>query len=82
MVRPEGIGRTRITFRSYVRDATKLDSGAGGALDQVEMEDEAMVEAVQRGMNSRCDRRGGYSPARERGVHHCHRLVCEFMNRA
>ncbi len=81
VVQPEAIDRTRVAFRSYVWDAAKLDSGAGGALDQVEMEDEAIVEAVQRGMDSCFYRRGRYSPARESGVHHFHRLVCEFMNR-
>lgn len=81
VVQPEGTGRTRVRFRSYVWDATKLEAGAGGALDQVEREDEAIVEAVQRGMHSRFYRRGRYSPSREIGVHHFHRLVCEFMNR-
>jgi len=78
-VQPEGIGRTRIAFRSYVGDATKLGSGAGGALDRVEAEDEAIVEAVQRGVRSRFYRGGRYSPTRERGVHHFHRLLGEFM---
>lgn len=81
VVQPQGVARTRVAFRSYVWDATKLDAGAGGALDRVEQEDEAIVEAVQRGISSRLYRRGRYSPARERGVHHFHRLVCEFMNR-
>jgi len=48
-------------------------------LVQVELEDEAIVAAVQRGVRSRFYRQGRYSPARERGTHHFHRLVCEFM---
>ena len=40
---PEAINRTRIEFRSYVWDEAKLGQGAGGALHQVEMEDEAIV---------------------------------------
>jgi choline monooxygenase len=43
------------------------------------MEDEAIVHAVQRGVRSRLYRGGRYSPTRERGVHHFHRLVCEFL---
>jgi choline monooxygenase len=79
VVHPETIDRTRVVFRSYVCDASKLDDGAGGALDRVEAEDEEIVEAVQRGMRSRFYSGGRYSPAREQGVHHFHRLLGEFM---
>jgi choline monooxygenase len=79
LVQPEAMDRTRIAFRSYVWDASKLDGGAGGALDRVEAEDEAIVEAVQRGVRSRFYSRGRYSPTREQGVHHFHRLLGEFM---
>jgi len=80
LVQPLGLARTRIAFRSYVWDATKLDTGAGSGLDQVEMEDEEAVEAVQRGVRSRWYRSGRYSPTKEQGVHHFHRLLAEFMN--
>jgi len=43
------------------------------------MEDEAVVESVQRGIRSRFYKHGRYSPARERGTHHFHRLIAEFM---
>jgi len=76
---PLGLSRTRVLFRSYVRDASLLGSGAGGALDAVELEDEAVVQTVQRGLRSRLYTRGRYSPTRELGVHHFHRLLCEFM---
>jgi len=76
---PEAIDRTRIEFRSFVWDEAKLGQGAGGALHQVELEDEAIVEAVQRGVRSGLFRRGRYSPAHERGTHHFHRLLCEFL---
>jgi choline monooxygenase len=76
---PEAIDRTRIEFRAYVGDEAKLGQGAGGALHDVELEDEAIVEAVQRGVRSRFYRKGRYSPTRERGTHHFHRLLCKFM---
>lgn len=79
IVHPEGRERTRISFRSFVWDASKLDQGAGSGLDQVEMEDEAVVQSVQRGVRSRFYQRGRYSPTRERGTHHFHQLICEFM---
>ncbi|HEX7605330.1 MAG TPA: SRPBCC family protein [Usitatibacter sp.] len=79
LVLPQAIDRTRVLFRSYVWDASTLDRGAGAALDRVEAEDEAIVEAVQRGVRSRLYSRGRYSPAREAGVHHFHRLLCELL---
>ena len=79
LVQPLAPDRTRVAFLSYVWDASQLDRGAGAALDRVEREDEAIVEAVQRGMRSRLYERGRYSPSRERGVHHFHRLLCEFL---
>jgi choline monooxygenase len=63
-----------------VRDPAKRHAGAGGALDRVEAEDEAVVEAVQRGVRSRLYHGGRYSPAQERGVHHFHRLLCRFLD--
>jgi len=37
------------------------------------------VSAVQKGVRSRLYRGGRYSPAQERGVHHFHRLLAQFM---
>ncbi|HEX7643126.1 MAG TPA: aromatic ring-hydroxylating dioxygenase subunit alpha [Burkholderiaceae bacterium] len=79
LIQPQSRERTRISFRSFVWNVEKLDKGAGSGLDTVEMEDEEIVRAVQRGVRSRFYRHGRYSPTRERGVHHFHRLLCEFM---
>ncbi|HUL94902.1 MAG TPA: SRPBCC family protein [Usitatibacter sp.] len=75
LVEPLDLGRTRVKFRSFVGDASRLGEGAGASLDRVEAEDEAIVEAVQRGVRSRLYERGRYSPTREQGVHHFHRLL-------
>jgi phenylpropionate dioxygenase-like ring-hydroxylating dioxygenase large terminal subunit len=45
----------------------------------VELEDEAIVEQVQKGVRSRLYDRGRYSPARETGVHHFHRLLAGML---
>ena len=82
LVQPEAINRTRVAFRSYLWDKSKLDIGTDAALHQVEMEDEAIIEAVQRGTRSRFYRNGRYSPTREPGTDHFHRLLCEFVRRA
>lgn len=76
---PEAVDRTRVSFRSFVWDASKLEGGAGSSLDEVEMEDEAVVQSVQRGVRSRLYPGGRYSPTRETGTHHFHRLICEFL---
>jgi choline monooxygenase len=46
----------------------------------VEHEDEEVVEAVQRGIRARMYRRGRYSPTRETGVHHFHRLLAAALD--
>ena len=79
LVEPLGPARTRVLFRSFVGDPALLGVGAGGALDPVEMEDEAVVTQVQRGIRSRLYSRGRYSPRHERGVHHFHRLLAACL---
>ena len=76
---PAAPDRTRVSFLSYVWDPSRLDRGAGAGLDRVEREDEAVVESVQRGVRSRLYHRGRYSPAREQGPHHFHRLLERFL---
>jgi len=75
VVKPLAVDRTRVSFLAYVWDPAKLDRGAGSGLDRVEREDEAVVESVQRGVRSRLYERGRYSPDREQGVHHFHRML-------
>lgn len=80
IVQPLGVSETRVSFRTYVFDETKLDKGAGSGLDKVEHEDEEIVENVQKGIRSRFYTYGRYSPEREQGTHHFHSLIAEFMN--
>ncbi len=82
VVRPLGPQRSKVSFLTYVSDASKLDEGAGAGLDRVEREDEEVVESVQRGVRSRLYQRGRFSPTREQGVHHFHRLLAEFLDGA
>lgn len=80
IIRPLGKDRTKVSFISYVYDPEKLDKGAGQDLDKVEREDEFVVENVQKGMLSSFYKAGRFSPSKEKGVHHFHRLLAEFMN--
>ena len=72
---PLSVNRTRIVYRGYVGNPDLLGKGAGGDLDKVEMEDQEIVEATQRGVSSKSYDRGRYSPKMERGVHHFHRIM-------
>ncbi len=80
IVKPLETDLTRISYLTFVSDETKLNKGAGADLSRVEFEDQAVVEAVQKGINSRFYDKGRYSPTREQGTHHFHRLIAEFMN--
>jgi choline monooxygenase len=80
IVRPLEVAKTKVSFISYVWDENKLRQGAGADLHQVEMEDEDVVQNVQKGIRSRFYKHGRYSVKRETGTHHFHRLLASFMN--
>jgi choline monooxygenase len=79
VVQPIDRGRSVVSFITYVSDESRFDEGAGNDLHRVELEDEAVVESVQKGIRSRFYSHGRYSPTREQGTHHFHRLIAEFM---
>ena len=79
VVRPVSPSHSVVEFLTYVSDESKLGTGAGADLERVELEDEAVVESVQRGIRSRFYSHGRYSPTREKGTHHFHGLIAEFM---
>jgi choline monooxygenase len=80
VVRPVSPSKTVVEFLTYVGDESLTETGAGADLHRVELEDEAVVESVQCGIRSRFYSHGRYSPTREQGTHHFHRLIAEFMN--
>ena len=80
IVNPLGTSRTRVSFVSYVWNESLRDQGVGGDLHKVEMEDEEVVESVQRGISSRLYDRGRFSARREVGTHHFHHILARFMN--
>ena len=79
VVGPVSPAESVVEFLTYVSDESLVGEGAGGDLHRVEMEDEAVVESVQRGIRSRYYSHGRYSPTREQGTHHFHRLIAEFL---
>ena len=80
LVNPLGVARSRVSFISYMWNESLRDKGVGGDIHKVEMEDEEVVESVQRGVSSRLYNRGRFSPRREVGTHHFHQLLAQYMN--
>jgi choline monooxygenase len=79
IVKPLGIQQSKVTFLTYIADPDKYNRGAGSGLDTVELEDEEVVEAVQKGVRSRFYDHGRYSVTREQGTHHFHRIIAELI---
>ena len=74
---PITVDSTRIVYHGFVGDESKLGQGVGGDLDKVEAEDQVVVESCQQGVSSLAYDRGRYSPTRETGVHHFHRILTQ-----
>lgn len=79
VVQPVNVSECKVSFYTYVSDESKLNSGAGNGLDNVEHEDEEVVENVQKGIRSRFYKHGRYSVTQEKGTHHFHSLLAEFI---
>ena len=79
IVNPVGPDTCKVTFLSYVWNESKLGAGAGANLDRVELEDEEIVEQVQRGIRSRFYTQGRYSATMEKGPHHFHSLLADRL---
>ncbi|HET7712388.1 MAG TPA: aromatic ring-hydroxylating dioxygenase subunit alpha [Thermoanaerobaculia bacterium] len=84
LIVPRGHDRTVTIFEWYFRDpddpavrARLSDTIAFS--DEIQLEDIAICEAVQRGLRSRTYVAGRYSPRRENGVHHFHGLYARYV---
>jgi len=81
IVQPISLEKTKVSFLTYVNDESKMHSGAGALLDKVEREDEFVVEGVHKGLKSRLYSTGRFSPKREKGVHHFHKLLANYLQK-
>ena len=79
IVQPLTTDQTKVSFITYMYDESRYDTGAGSNLDKVEMEDEEIVQNVQKGIRSRFYTHGRYSVTREKGTHHFHTLLADFI---
>jgi choline monooxygenase len=84
LILPLGPGRTLTVFEWFFREPHRADVAERvrqtvAFSDEIQREDIAVCEAVQRGLRSTTYGRGRYSPRRETGVHHFHRLWADAM---
>ena len=79
IVVPVSPTESRVLYRGYVKDEKLAQEGAGSILDTVEIQDQQIIEMVQRSMRSKTYDRGRYSPTMEQGVHHFHRIISKII---
>ncbi len=85
LIVPVGHDRTLTIFEWYFRDPEAAKKEIEETItfsDEIQLEDIAICEAVQRGLRSSTYSTGRYSPVRENGVHHFHGLYAEAMGLA
>jgi len=77
--------RTLAIFEWYLPEKEHMSPAAKASVefsDQIQIEDVAICEAVQRNLRSRSYTRGRFSVTREKGVHAFHRTYAAAMQRA
>lgn len=78
VVEPISIIKTRIRFFSFAR-SSEPDPDVS-QIHQTELEDEVVVESVQKGLQSSFYNRGRFSPKHEKAVHHFHLMLSNILN--
>lgn len=86
VVLPLGADKTLTIFEWFFRkfDSDEQHSASRKTIkftEEVQQQDIAICEAVQRGLQSHTYDQGRYSVKRENGVHHFHLLLAEFLGR-
>ncbi len=85
LIVPLGPEKTLTIFEWFLKDPGRAADReavrkAVDFSDEIQREDIAICEAVQRGLRSRTYDRGRFSVRRENGVHHFHRLLARFLS--
>lgn len=83
IVLPLGPERSLAIFEWYLPPELPGSPAARASVefsDQIQIEDVAICEIVQKNLRSRSYSRGRYSVKQEKGVHAFHRMYCERMN--
>jgi choline monooxygenase len=79
IIEPVSREKTRVRFLSYSMGALAQPQEGDASLERVELEDQSVVQSVQKGIKSRYYKRGRYSPTHETGIHHFHGLLADAL---
>jgi len=79
IIEPLTAHKTRIKYLTYTLPQMNIPSTDGADVETVEMEDQAVVKSVHKGINSRYYEMGRYSAKYETGVHHFHKLITNYL---
>jgi choline monooxygenase len=79
IVEPIDLHTTRVVFKTYLFDDDRSNTFIQQDLHDTEIEDEEVVERVHKGLQSRLYKQGRFSPTKEKGVHHFHRLLSKLI---
>ena len=79
IIEPISPRKTRIKFLSYPIKNNHQPISGDATLSRVEMEDQKVVLGVQKGIKSRFYSSGRYSPKHEKGIHHFHLLLDNYL---
>ncbi|MEZ4899535.1 MAG: SRPBCC family protein [Saprospiraceae bacterium] len=79
VVTPESLTRTCIHYHTYLKRDADAEAFHRTGIHQTELEDEAIVEKVQLGITSGLYDAGRFSPTQEKGVHHFHQLLAQWI---
>jgi len=80
IIEPLAAQKTRAKYLTYTFPHINIPTADGADVVTVELEDQLVVKSVQKGIKSRYYKRGRYSPAHEKGVHHFHGLLADSLN--
>ena len=80
IIEPINENKSKIKFLSFPLSNKQQPVNDLDSIDLIELEDQKIVQQVQRGVGSLFYNKGRYSPDYEKGVHHFHRLLCRYLN--
>ena len=79
IIEPLNTQKTRIKYMTFKFPDINIPTSDGADVGTIELEDQEVVQSVQKGVNSRYYKNGRYSTKYETGVHHFHRLITKYI---
>jgi len=80
IIEPINKEKTKIKFLSYPIKGKAQPKNSNSSIKKIELEDQAVVVNVQKGIKSQAYKKGRYSVKHESGVHYFHQLLSRYLN--